>query len=102
MQSSCRAEAIDDTAEKSGIIRPLMVCNGYKDEEYVRLAVASSFNCVTTIIVLEKPSELSTVISCMKRIPPDSPRPELGIRVRLATRHEGQWGATSGDDSNLD
>ncbi len=101
VQSSCRAEAIDDTAEKSGIIRPLMVCNGYKDEEYVRLAVASSFNCVTTIIVLEKPSELSTVISCMKRIPPDSPRPELGIRVRLATRHEGQWGATSGDDSKF-
>ena len=100
-QSSFCAEGTDNSAEGSERIKPLMVCNGYKDEDFVRLAVASSSLYVTTIIVLEKPSELPKVLFHLKQIPPNSPRPVLGIRVRLATTYEGQWGATSGDDSKF-
>jgi arginine decarboxylase len=84
---------------------PLLICNGYKDEKYVRLAFAAAASGVTTVLVLEKPSELETVMQVMRTSDDDTETtrttPALGIRVRLGTTHDGQWGATSGDDAKF-
>ena len=80
---------------------PLLVCNGYKDDEYIRLAVGSSSLGFHTVVVLEKPSELAAVLAAVRAMPASAVRPYLGIRVRLGTTHGGQWGATSGDDAKF-
>ena len=84
---------------------PLLICNGYKDEKYVRLAFAAAASGVPTVLVLEKPSELETVMQVMRTSDDDTETtrttPALGIRVRLGTTHDGQWGATSGDDAKF-
>ena len=57
------------------------------------------------MLVLEKPSELETVMQVMRTSDDDTETtrttPALGIRVRLGTTHDGQWGATSGDDAKF-
>ena len=87
--------------EKGSRVCPLLVCNGYKDKDYIRLAVSSASMGIRTVIVLEKLSELPAVVQCVKAVPLSADRPFLGIRIRLATTHDGQWGATSGDDSKF-
>ena len=87
--------------EKRSRVCPLLVCNGYKDKDYIRLAVSSASMGIRTVIVLEKLSELRAVVQCVKAVPLGADRPFLGIRIRLATTHDGRWGATSGDDSKF-
>ena len=84
-----------------GVPTPFLVCNGCKDADYVQLAVASCSVGIRTVIVLEKLSELANVVSAIQNLDTDSSRPFLGIRVRLATNHEWQWGPTSGDEAKF-
>uniref|UniRef100_A0A7S0SGZ5 Arginine decarboxylase n=1 Tax=Mantoniella antarctica TaxID=81844 RepID=A0A7S0SGZ5_9CHLO len=80
---------------------PLVVCNGYKDGAYIRLAIGAWSLGVRTVVVLEKPSELPAVIAAVRALPPGALRPYLGVRARLGTTHGGRWGATSGDDAKF-
>jgi arginine decarboxylase len=73
-----------------------IICNGYKDEEFVDLALQSlrlGFNC---IIVVETPTELPIILEASKRL---GVRPKLGVRVKLAAKVEGHWNESSGDRS---
>ena len=73
-----------------------IVCNGYKDEEFVDLALQSlrlGFKC---IIVVETPTELPTILEASKRL---GVKPMLGVRVKLAAKVEGKWNESSGDRS---
>jgi arginine decarboxylase len=73
-----------------------IICNGYKDEEFVDLALQSmrlGFKC---IIVVETPTELPTILESSKRL---GVRPMLGVRVKLAAKVEGKWTESSGDRS---
>jgi arginine decarboxylase len=73
-----------------------IICNGYKDEEFVDLALQSlrlGFKCM---IVLETPTELPTILEASKRL---GVRPVLGVRVKLAAKVEGHWNESSGDRS---
>src|SRR5688572_24701635 len=75
-----------------------IVCNGYKDEEFVDLALQSlrlGFKC---IIVLETSTELPIILEASKRL---GVRPMLGVRVKLAAKVEGHWNESSGDRSIL-
>jgi len=73
-----------------------IVCNGYKDEEFVDLALQSlrlGFRC---FFVLETPTELPIILEASRRM---GVRPMLGIRVKLAAKVEGHWNESSGDRS---
>ena len=72
----------------------LVVCNGYKDREYVRLALIGRKLGLEIYIVIEKPSELAHVIEEARAL---GVEPLLGVRMRLASLGAGKWQNTGGD-----
>jgi arginine decarboxylase len=76
----------------------VIVCNGYKDREYVRLALLGRRIGHRLYIVVEKLSELTTVIEEARRL---GVVPLLGVRVRLASIGHGKWQNTGGDKSKF-
>ncbi len=73
-----------------------IVCNGYKDEEFIDLALHAQKMGLRVILVLEMPSELDSIL---KRSEAIGVRPFLGVRVRLSTRGAGHWQDSAGDKS---
>jgi len=76
----------------------LIVCNGYKDEEYVETALQASMLGRHVILVVEKFSELPLIAEISKRT---GVRPSIGIRARLSARGAGHWEASGGDRSKF-
>lgn len=76
----------------------LVICNGYKDREYVRLALIGRKLGLQSIIVIEKPSELRAVIEEARALRAE---PLLGVRMRLATIGAGKWQNTGGDKAKF-
>ncbi|MDP9119903.1 MAG: biosynthetic arginine decarboxylase [Acidobacteriota bacterium] len=76
----------------------LIVCNGYKDEEYIETALLASKLGRNVILVVEKPSELPLIRQIAERT---GVRPRIGIRSRLSTRGAGHWEASGGDRSKF-
>ena len=74
----------------------LLVCNGYKDCQFVDLALSAQQLGLQVILVLEMPGELELILDRAARL---GVTPALGVRAKLATRHEGQWSRSSGDGS---
>ncbi|MDW8478721.1 MAG: biosynthetic arginine decarboxylase [Xanthomonadales bacterium] len=72
----------------------LVVCNGYKDREYLRLALAGLRLGLRPYIVIEKPSELEAALEEAAEL---GVEPLLGVRVRLASIAHGKWQNTGGD-----
>ncbi|BBN07004.1 hypothetical protein MPTK1_4g00150 [Marchantia polymorpha subsp. ruderalis] len=72
----------------------LLICNGYKDAEYVRLALMARQIGLKSIIVLEQEEELDIVIKVSKEM---EVFPVIGVRAKLCTKHGGHWGETSGE-----
>jgi arginine decarboxylase len=72
----------------------LVVCNGYKDREYIRLALIGRKLGLSIHIVIEKLSELEHVLAESKSL---GVEPLLGVRVRLASIGAGKWQNTGGD-----
>jgi arginine decarboxylase len=76
----------------------LIVCNGYKDEEYIETALTCSKLGRTVLIVVEKFSELNLIAETAKKL---GVRPRIGIRVKLASKGSGRWEASGGDRSKF-
>ena len=76
----------------------LIVCNGYKDEEYIETALMASKLGRTVLIVVEKFSELALIAEIAKKM---GVRPRIGIRVKLAAKGSGRWEASGGDRSKF-
>lgn len=76
----------------------LIVCNGYKDREYIRLALIGRKLGLQTFIVIEKPSELALVIEEAKAL---NVKPGLGVRMRLASLGAGKWQNSGGDKAKF-
>mgnify|MGYP000923782340 FL=1 len=76
----------------------LIICNGYKDEEYVESALLASKLGRNIILVVEKFSELPLIAEIAKR---NNIRPRIGIRAKLSTRGSGRWEASGGDRSKF-
>lgn len=74
----------------------LIVCNGVKDAEFVRLAILSRRLGFNTVIVLESPKEAETVIEVSREL---GEEPLLGVRVKLTQKIGGKWQESSGDRS---
>ena len=76
----------------------LIVCNGYKDEEYIETALLASKLGRTVILVVEKLSELTLICDVSARV---GVKPVLGIRGKLSTRGSGRWESSGGDRSKF-
>lgn len=76
----------------------LIICNGYKDEEYVETALLGSKLGRNIILVVEKFSELPLIAALSQR---HNIRPRIGIRAKLSTRGSGRWEASGGDRSKF-
>lgn len=71
-----------------------LVCNGFKDVEYISLALVARKLALNTVIVLEQEEELDLVIELSRKL---SIRPVIGLRAKLRTKHSGHFGSTSGE-----
>jgi arginine decarboxylase len=76
----------------------LIICNGYKDEEYIETALMASKLGRTVLIVVEKFSELGLIAETARKV---GVRPRIGIRVKLAAKGSGRWEASGGDRSKF-
>jgi arginine decarboxylase len=76
----------------------LIVCNGYKDEEFMRLALMGQKLGHTVIIVLEKVSEVATLLKIAESM---DVVPTAGVRIKLSTSGAGRWSETAGEKSKF-
>ncbi len=76
----------------------LLLCNGYKDEEYIETALLSSKLGIYPIIVVEKLSELETVLKVSEQL---KITPHIGVRTKLGGRGSGRWSESGGDRSKF-
>jgi arginine decarboxylase len=72
----------------------LIICNGYKDREYVETAILAQKLGQTPIIVLEQIEEVELAIEACRSL---GIEPNLGIRAKLNSKGMGRWGGSSGD-----
>ena len=75
-----------------------IVCNGYKDREYIRLALIGRKLGLDTYIVIEKPSELKLALEEAEKL---GIQPGLGVRMRLASLGAGKWQNSGGDKAKF-
>ena len=75
-----------------------IICNGYKDESYIELALLSQKMGKKVFIVVEKLNELVLTIEIAKRL---KVKPNIGIRVKLASSGSGKWEESGGDGSKF-
>ncbi|MDB6075786.1 MAG: arginine decarboxylase [Verrucomicrobiaceae bacterium] len=73
-----------------------IVCNGYKDEEFIDLALFAQKMGLQVIMVLEMPTELKLILERCKKM---GVRPTLGVRFRLSAESAGHWAGSGGDSS---
>ncbi|NLB56442.1 MAG: biosynthetic arginine decarboxylase [Lentisphaerae bacterium] len=71
-----------------------IVCNGYKDEEFINLALYAMKLGLQVILVIERPAELALILERSAAL---QIRPRLGVRVRLSSRSGGHWDGSAGD-----
>jgi arginine decarboxylase len=76
----------------------VVICNGYKDREFIRLALIGRKLGLETFIVIEKPSELAMALEEAERL---GVEPGFGVRMRLASLGAGKWQNTGGDKAKF-
>ncbi len=76
----------------------IIICNGYKDEDYIELALLAQKMGKRIFIVVEKPNELKLIASVAKRL---KITPNIGIRIKLASTGSGKWEESGGDQSKF-
>lgn len=76
----------------------LIICNGYKDQSYIELALLAHKMGKRIFIVIEKLNELETIAKAAKKL---NVKPNLGIRIKLASSGSGKWEESGGDASKF-
>jgi arginine decarboxylase len=76
----------------------LIICNGYKDEDYIELALLAQKMGRRIYLVVEKLNELKLIIKTANRL---KVKPNLGIRIKLASSGSGKWEDSGGDASKF-
>ena len=76
----------------------LIICNGYKDESYIRLALLAHKMGRKIFLVVEKMMELHTIARLAKSM---NIKPNIGIRIKLASSGSGKWEESGGDVSKF-
>lgn len=75
-----------------------IICNGYKDREYIRLALLGQKLGHRVFIVVEKSAELALILEEAKKL---NVTPLIGLRARLASIGKGKWQNTGGEKSKF-
>ena len=76
----------------------LIICNGYKDESYIELAMLAQKLGKRIFIVVEKLNEIAIIAKTAKRL---NVKPNIGIRIKLASSGSGKWAESGGDASKF-
>jgi arginine decarboxylase len=76
----------------------LIVCNGYKDEEYMRLALMGQKLGHVVMVVLEQLNELEVLLKVADEM---GVAPTAGVRIKLATEGSGRWAKSGGERSKF-
>ena len=75
-----------------------IICNGYKDSDFIELALLAKKMGKNVIIVVEKLNELKLIIEIAQKL---SVQPNIGIRIKLASSGSGKWEDSGGDKSKF-
>lgn len=76
----------------------LIICNGYKDQSYIELALLAQKMGKRIFIVVEKLNEIDIIARAAKKL---NVKPNLGIRIKLASSGSGKWEESGGDASKF-
>src|SRR2546423_1165332 len=76
----------------------LIICNGYKDKAFIRIALLGRKLGKLVVIVVEKLEELEQTIRASKEV---GVEPMIGIRVRLHSKSSGKWSPSSGENAKF-
>ena len=76
----------------------LIICNGYKDESFIELALLAQKMGKRIFVVAEKLNELKQIISISRKL---HVKPNIGIRIKLASSGSGKWEDSGGDQSKF-
>lgn len=76
----------------------LIICNGFKDDDYIEMALISQRLGRNTIIVVDRYSELKSIVEAGKRL---DIKPKIGFRTKLNTPSSGRWAETAGAKSKF-
>lgn len=76
----------------------LVLCNGYKDKDYIQFALMAQKIGKNPILIIEKLSELPLIIQCAREV---GVKPRLAIRLRLTGRGIGRWEKSGGDKAKF-
>ena len=76
----------------------LIICNGYKDESYIELAMLAQKLGKKVFLVVEKLNEIDIIAKTAKRL---HVTPNIGIRIKLASSGSGKWAESGGDASKF-
>jgi arginine decarboxylase len=95
LEAGSRAELLANIALSTG--GPI-VCNGYKDSAYIRLALIGQRMGLNVFLVIEKLSELQLILAEAEKL---NVEPQLGVRIRLSNIGDHRWQNTGGDKSKF-
>lgn len=76
----------------------MIICNGYKDESYIELALLAQKMGRRIFLVVEKINELRLILKLAEKL---KVRPNIGIRIKLASSGSGKWEESGGDASKF-
>jgi len=76
----------------------VIICNGYKDENYIELALLAQKMGKRIFLVVEKLNELKLIANISRRL---KIKPNIGIRIKLASSGSGKWEDSGGDQSKF-
>jgi arginine decarboxylase len=97
LEAGSKPELVIALAMHEGANR-LIICNGYKDEDYIRLALLGRKLGKKVILVVEQLSELDQIIKLSQET---GVKPMIGFRAKLQTRGEGKWATSTGENAKF-
>ena len=97
LEAGSKPELVIALAMHEGANR-LIICNGYKDHDYIRLALLGRKLGKKVILVVEQLSELDEIITLSQET---GVKPMIGFRAKLQTRGEGKWATSTGENAKF-
>ncbi|MGE0529595.1 MAG: biosynthetic arginine decarboxylase, partial [Bdellovibrionales bacterium] len=92
LEAGSKPELLAVLAMTNGMDTPI-ICNGFKDDEFIKMTVLARKIGKNIIPVVEKYTELETLVRYAEEL---NVRPVIGIRVKLATKGAGRWRSSAG------
>ncbi len=92
LEAGSKPELLAVLAMTNGADTPI-ICNGFKDDEFVKMTILARKIGKNVIPVVEKFTELEAIVRYAEEL---NVRPVIGVRVKLATRGSGRWKSSAG------